>query len=534
MKLFESVRNFFVRDNTKIKPSSTTTENIEQNLTNTFNFADQHLYGIYEDGLQNYNYLDYFGRSVEDQLTDRINRQNNLIDEYRRIANIPEVENAIDEIINEMFFVSNGDIPLSLNFKTGNNLSDSEKSIFISCFNKVIKLLGGYDNLAHLGRRLYIDGQLNVLCVYDNNNLKKGIISINQMSPKNLVKNTEKGTWDYLNLDNYTEEAYIDEEFVHINSGKYSSGVILSDLNGIIKLCNQLQSLEDLLIPLRFTRSISRRVFNIDVGELPYNKAQQALENIKKNFKYNKFYNTETGQINNQTDMAAAIVEDYFFLQRAGSKGTTIDTFDEAGNIVGEMGDLEYFLKKLYNSLKVPLNRLTGEGHGTFDFTGTQVENSEVKFFYFIRSKRKIFEKLILQLLKLEYLTSTGRRSDDYTKMLENSLEIIWVQEASFTERQKLNIMSERLDLYEKYQEYIGKIYSRKFLLNNILKLSDAEIEVMKQEMLDEGTLEMAPVEIETPEDSEDDTNMGAYKEEPEPEPEMTETEEDVEDAADQ
>lgn len=531
MKIFESVRSFFARDSIKAKPSSTT-DNAEQNLTNSVNFADQHLYGIYEDGLQTSNYLDFFGKSAEDQLIDKVSRQNNLIDEYRRIANIPEVENAIDEIINEMFFVSNGDIPLSLNFKTGNNLSDNEKSIFTSCFNKVIKLLGGYDNLANLGRRLYIDGQLNLLCIYDTNNLKKGIISINQMSPKNLIKNLEKGTWDYLNIDSYAnEESYIDEEFVHVNSGKYSSGIILSDLNGIIKLCNQLQSLEDLLIPLRFTRSISRRVFNIDVGELPYNKAQQALENIKKNFKYNKFYNTETGQINNQTDMAAAIVEDYFFLQRAGSKGTTIDTFDEAGNIIGEMGDLEYFLKKLYNSLKVPLNRLTGEGHGTFDFTGTQVENSEVKFFYFIRSKRKIFEKVILQLLKLEYLTSTGQRSDTYDTMLSNSLEIIWIQEASFTERQKLNIMSERLDLYEKYQEYIGKIYSKKFLLNNILKLSDTEIEAMKQEMLDEGTLEVIPVEENTEDDTGMDANIDEEKEEEPPEPHMKE---DEEDAADQ
>jgi hypothetical protein len=176
-------------------------------------------------------------------------------------------------------------------------------------------------------------------------------------------------------------------------------------LHPIIKISNQLQTLEDLLIPLRFSRSISRRVFNIDVGDLSYAKGMQAVKQIRDNFKYKKYYDVANGRISNSSTVAS-IVEDYFLPKRSESKGSSIDVLEETGNL-GETGDLEYFQAKLAKSLKIPLNRISSaDGGGMFDFTGTQIENSEKKFFAFVHRLRNRFGTILLDILKAQLIAT--------------------------------------------------------------------------------------------------------------------------------
>ena len=159
---------------------------------------------------------------------------------------------------------------------------------------------------------------------------------------------------------------------------------------------------------------------------------------------------------------------------------------------------------KLYNALKVPIARLTGDNEGKFDFTGTQTETSEVKFFSFVRSKRKAFNKLLLQLLKLQFVTTTGINPDKYDEIYGNYLDIIWTQDNNFVERQRMNILKERLELYEDYKEYIGDIFSKRWAMQNILKLSDMEIDAMQDEIIKEGMID----DIQEPSDVEDSPDM--------------------------
>lgn len=510
----ESVKGLFKTDKTKspnkITPTTNTltTPNLEGSLTNFNSLA----YGIYEDGVNNniFNYDTIFGGGKNIRF-DFLQKQENLITEYRRISNRPEVESAIDEIINEMFYITGGDTPFNLNFKTGHKITEDTQDKFFKCFNKIIQLMGGYDNMPSIGRRFYIDGQLNLLVIYNQENLKQGIISLENLSPIGLFRDTEKGTWQYYDvasIDAYSEEEdilkteYQPEEVAHINSGKFSNGAILSDLNSVIKIVNQVQSLEDMLVPIRFSRSRSRRVFNIDVGDLPHSKAKEALHSIVEEIKYKQFYDVEKGTISNNASISA-LTEDYYFFKRGETKGTTIETFDEQGN-AGDIEDIKHMTNKLYNALKVPIARLTGDNEGKFDFTGTQTEASEVKFFSFVRSKRKAFNKLLLQLLKLQFVTTTGINPDKYDEIYGNYLDIIWTQDNNFVERQRMNILKERLELYEDYKEYIGDIFSKRWAMQNILKLSDMEIDAMQDEIIKEGMIEEDLLQEPSAEDSPD------------------------------
>ena len=148
------------------------------------------------------------------------------------------------------------------------------------------------------------------------------------------------------------------EEVVRIDSGIYEDKIILSDLYPAVKTANMLQTLEEMLIPMRFSRSVSRRVFNIDVANMNAKKAEEFIKKLQDRFKYKKFYDVKSGTISNQQHIAS-LTEDYWFPNRNGTKGTTVDTIDETGNL-GETGDLDYFRKKLYGALKVPTNRLLG------------------------------------------------------------------------------------------------------------------------------------------------------------------------------
>jgi hypothetical protein len=439
-----------------------------------------------------------------------LKKQNDYILQYRKTAEVPEVSNAIDEIVNEATFVVNNSDVVYVDFKEDVELSDKLKDSVTKEFNSIKSLMNLDYNIDSLFKKFYIDGQLIINAVYDNAKMTKGIQGLNILSPINFHFDSDDKKWKYSQegfQNNQTQEEkdlfeFKEEEVIRVDSGLYSDGIILSHLQTAIKTSNQLSTLEDLLIPLRFSRSVSRRVFNIDVGDLPHNKAMQALKEIQDKFKYKKYYDVEKGQISNSSSVAS-IVEDYYFPNRGGTKGTTVDVLDESGNL-GETGDLDYFKKKLYISLKVPLGRLEGSDKGnTFDYAGTQIENDEIAFFAFINRLRQRFNILFIELLRRQLLSKKLIKPSEWD-LIKSYITIKWEKENNFLERQNIELLKSKVDLYNSIKDLIGDVYPKRWVLKNVFKLSDEEIDEFKKEMQEEAMAKEPDVEPEDTGDIED------------------------------
>lgn len=510
--LLESVSKPFL----KTKPTEGNTidikdPNIDSVLTQQ-NDGTDYVVGFFDDGenpmLSNDNDRD---------IVDVVRRQNDAIISYRKASQYTEVSAAIDEIVNELCFNYMSDEMVSLNFKDDYELSDNLKEALLGLFEEVKILIDIDENLDDIVRRFYIDGQVILGVSYKNKKEKEGIKTIYTLSPLNFYYDNKDQKFKYISAksgisttmsmrmgsssDVEVTQTYDIEEIVRIDSGLYHDGIILSDLQSIVKTVNQITGLEDLMTIMRFSRSMSRRVFNIDVGNLPYNKAIEKVNQIKEQFKYRKFYDTDKGTINNSASVQS-IVEDYYFPSRSGSKGTTVDVLDESGNL-GETGDLDYFNAKLLNSLKVPSSRLIGDNKTMFDFSSTSIENAEIKFFAFIQRKRKKLNKMFLELMRRQAVSKqilTTDEFDMYSKMFSFS----WSNANAFLERQKQAILKERIETYEGFKEYEGDIYPREWLLKNILKLTDEEIEQFRDDILREGQDNTEPDE-DIPSDMEDE-----------------------------
>lgn len=525
------MRPFFTKSKDKSVPSiPTDNSNIDSTLSDT-NSMDRYTLGYFDD-----NSTNIFNRKEKSSL---INKQNDLLKRYRKAAMNPEVSSAVEEIVNELAFVVNNEDIVYLDISTKLEANDALKDSFITNFNEILNIMNFSYNADHILKQYYIDGQLRLGCSYNTKDIKKGISSIMVLSPMNLYYSTEAKKWKYYSQSSQSYEfqdtanseeqtlELSDEEMVTIDSGLFSEGVILSHLHNTLKIINQLSSLEDMLIPLRYSRSVSRRVFNVDVGELPYAKAMQAVAEIQNKFKYKKFYDVEHGTISNSTNIAS-IVEDYYFPSRNG-KGTDVNVLDESGNL-GETGDIEYFVKKLYGALKVPLGRLSGSEKGnTYDFTGTQIEQDEIRFFAFINRIRQRFNNGLIEILR-RHMISKGLLSNDEFNEYKQFLIVKWEKESNFLERQNLELMKARWDLYDRAKDYIGDVYSRSWVLKNILKMSEEEIEQMKSEMEQEALGSETPAnepdvdaeenpEDDEVEDGEDDKDKDS-EENPEEEPE--------------
>lgn len=463
MTLVEKLlKPFLPNEETNIELSSKPDEEkIEQSLDDTIPT------GFFDGNNSSFT----FGNKKE----STIREQNNLINEYRRISIFPEVSDAISEIVDEAIFSPGvediivpdyfGDLPTNLEDKITKELDELQKMMNIR------------KNIYSLFESFYIDGQLNIHCVYDKNNVSSGIQRLNVLSPLGLYFNYSKNQWEYSNLEGTSskgDKTFDREEIIRVDSGIYSNNLILSNLHYAIKTANMLNSLEDMLIPMRFTRSVSRRVFNVDVSGLNNKKAEEYMQKIQAKFKYNKFYNLETGTISNQQHVSS-LVEDYWFANRDGSKGTTIDTIDETGNL-GEISDIMYFKRKLYTSLKVPTNRINDDGsQADFDYDATAISREELKFFNFISRLRNQFLDIFYELLKRQCISKGIVKPSEWEEVT-SKMRIKFLSENKFFEKMEREKLSTSLGLYTEIQDHIGKIFTYEYVFKNIFKMSDDDI----------------------------------------------------------
>lgn len=453
-------------------------ENIDQNLNSEIPT------GFFDDGGS------YIYPAIGSKKQKNTQTQNELIKSYRKIAETAEVSDAINEIVDEAIFSPGSKDIINIDFKE--DIPQELKDKFSEELRYITQKVKLNKNIYSMFLQFYVDGQLNLLCSYNEDDLGGGIKSLNVLSPFNLNFNYTRDRWEY--SDNYysnnnfvsvkddKNKFFSREEIIRIDSGIYKDNLIISNLHTAIKPANMLSTLEDMIIPMRFTRSVSRRIFNVDVSNLNNTKAEEVMKKNQAKFKYKKFYDLNTGTISNQQHVSS-LTEDYWFPNRGGEKGTTVDTIDETGNL-GELGDILYFKRKLYSTLKVPTNRINDDqpGEGSFEYDSTSVNREEVKFFNFISRLRNQFLEIFYGLLKRQIIAK-GISSEEEWEELLLKFSIKFVSENKFFEKMERDNIAESLNLYNDIENLIGVYFSYAYVYKKVLKFSDEEIVEMSEQI---------------------------------------------------
>lgn len=461
------------------KDSSTVTPDlVSKDLTNPEN---NRMLGFFDSDPQASIKNGYYSNNG---FLDILIKQATRIDQYRHIAQTTEVANAIGEIVSEVSFNYEEKNPIVLTFDTDNKgLLDAVQR----AWDRIVHLTDMRFNIDDIVRKGYIDGQMYFHCVYDKSNLNRGIKQINMIEPQYLYYDKGKNVYKYYDQNNrvksyYTtpefreKMEYSPEEIVRVDFGLTDGDIVISYLEYAIKNANMLQNLEDLLIPMRFSRSVSRRVFNIDVGDLSPTKAMEVLKDTERKYKYKKFYNTDTGEISNQQHITS-MVEDYWFANRNGGRGTQVDVLDESGNL-GELSDILYFCKKLYRSMKVPTSRIdiNPDGNAEFGYNADQITVEDMRFFMFCIKLRHVYIKAFKEILRRQ-LIATKVVSDREYEMIEENIVLKFVNENAFFEKMKLDNFNMKMDIWHNIQDDTGRVLPVKKVFRDIFKMSDEEIE---------------------------------------------------------
>lgn len=409
-----------------------------------------------------------------------LEKQRRKILEYRNSASNPDVNNAIDAIVNEIIF-SYEDVIFKLQY---NEENAQLQEAFQKAFDKIYTLGNFNKTFYEVVKKTYIDGQIVFHLTYDKKNLKNGIQKIKLLDPVGLFYDHEKDVWRYENLvdDNLymtmwdRKQEYHPEEIVRVDFGLYDNNICLSYLEYGIKIANILRTLEDLLVPMRFSRSISRRVFNVDIGDLPAKRGEEYLNHLRERFKYKKSYDTQTGEISNQQHVVS-MVEDYWFANRSGSRGTTVELLDERGEL-GNLDDIIYFNKKLYRALNVPSSKMDidPDANHAFTYDATESTQEDVKFMMFISRVRKVYSKAIKEILKREVI-STKIMNEREWDMKDCNINIEFTNDNLFIEKMKLDVFASRVEAFGQINEsMVGKIYPVTDVLKRIFGLNEQEV----------------------------------------------------------
>ena len=436
--------------------------------------------------------------------------ESELIHKYRQMSLYPEAELAIDDIVNEAVVADREQNPVNINL-TNVNLSPDVKSKIIENFHEVIHLLNfneiGYDTF----KKWYVDGRLYYHIIIDQTNPKRGILELRPIDALKIKKIRHIIPPAYGNPDEMVmptvEEYFMFNEsgvdgtkggqanvkiaadsIAYCHSGLLSEDrrLILSYLHKAIKPLNQLRMIEDAVVIYRISRAPERRIFYIDVGNLPKMKAEQYLRDIMTRYKNKMVYDAGTGEIRDDR-RHQSMLEDYWLPRREGGRGTEITTLPGGENL-GELADIEYFQKKLFKSLNVPSSRLDQEG-GFMLGRAQEISRDEVKFTRFIERLRSRFNHLFNTCLEKQLILKGVLTLNDW-RSINHKIHYEWQTDSQFAELKEAEMMQERLNLLQSMNfadEIVGNFYSKDFVRKRILKQTQEEIDQMDSEIANEG-----------------------------------------------
>ena len=462
-----------------------------------------------DDGAVTITQNAHYGTYVD--LEGSVRNEIELVTRYREMANHPELEMAIDDIVNEAIThdVSGKTIDIVLD-----NLKQPEtiKKKITEEFHNVLKMLN-FGNLSDdLFKRWYIDGRIYYHVVVDESKPKDGIQELRYIDPRKIRKVREikkdrdpktgaqiiasiaeyyvyndKGTV----TQSYTSSVnaglrIAPESIINVNSGLMDAKntFVISYLHKAIKPLNQLRMIEDAVVIYRLSRAPERRIFYIDVGNLPKGKAEQCLKDIMAKYRNKMVYDASTGELRDDRKHMS-MLEDFWLPRREGGKGTEITTLP-AGQNLGELEDVKYFRQKLLNALNVPISRLEPQQGGMIGVgRTTEVTRDEVKFTKFIVRLRNKFSQIFDHALKIQLVLKgicTLEEWDDF----KEDIYYNYMKDNNFTEMRDAEILRERLSVLQTVDPYIGRYYSMEWVQKNVLQMDKETIAEMKTQIAKE------------------------------------------------
>ena len=450
--------------------------------------------------------------------------EHELIRKYREMALHPEVDNAIEDVVNEAIVSDQNDSPVEIDLENL-NASDGIKDIIRKEF-KHIKDLLDFDTKSHeIFRNWYVDGKLYYNKVIDIQNPTAGLQELRYIDPLKMryirkeKKKDERA--DLFNSRNVHEsqKVYfpeIEEYFLYTPKPQFptnvaapgggsamrgvkiakdsitycTSGLVdrnkgtgLSYLHKAIKALNQLRMIEDSLVIYRLSRAPERRIFYIDVGNLPKVKAEQYLREVMMRYRNKLVYDSNSGEIRDDKKMMS-MLEDFWLPRREGGRGTEISTLPGGQNL-GELSDIEYFQKKLYRSLAVPESRIAGSGDGFNLGRSSEILRDELKFSKFVGRLRKRFSAMFLDMLKTQLLLKNIVTPQDWEVMSEH-IQFDFLYDNHFAELKDKELLEGRLALLMQVEPYVGRYYSTEYVRRQVLRQRDQEIVEIDAQIEDE------------------------------------------------
>jgi len=462
--------------------------------------------------------IDVAGGGFFGQILDTDGREKtelDLIRRYRDIAQQPECDSAIEDIINEA--ITADQVSQSVTLRTDRlPYSEKIKREMRKEFNKILSLLE-FDAKGHdILRRWYVDGRIFFHKVIDTKNPRKGIVDLRYIDCTKIKKarQVKKDKDAKTGVDMITK---IDEYYIYNEKGLFSAGYgganqglkiaadaiaycpsgvidqnggkVLSYLHKAIKPVNQLRMIEDALVIYRISRAPERRIFYIDVGNLPKVKAEQYLKDVMNRYRNKLVYDASTGEIRDDRNHMS-MLEDFWLPRREGGRGTEITTLAGGSNL-GEIDDIEYFRQKLYRSLNVPISRLEAENSFSLG-RANEITRDELKFTKFIQKIRKKFTPLFTDLLKTQLLLKGIISLEDWDNMKEH-IQYDFLKDGHFAELKEAELLNDRIQTLDSIQSYIGTFFSKEYVLKHVLRMNDTEDDEMRDQIARER--EMDPMD---------------------------------------
>jgi hypothetical protein len=440
----------------------------------------------------------YYSQVLDLEAT--IKNENDLIRRYREAAAYPDCDSAIEDIINEAISAEDGQKSVDIDLDDL-KLSDSIKKKIHAEFDEIVRLMKFEENGHEIFRNWYIDGRLYYHILLDPSKPKDGIIDIIKIDPRKIryVKDVKKkksptGVDMVVSVDEYylyndkglsektTQGVKLSKDSViYVPSGIVdgATGTVISYLHKAVKTVNQLKMIEDSLVIYRLSRAPERRIFYIDVGNLPKLKAEQYVTDIMNKYRNKIVYDASTGEVRDDRKHMS-MMEDFWMPRREGGKGTEITTL-AGGQNLQNLEDVEHFQNKLYSSLNVPLGRLvpsTGFSMGK----SSEISRDEIKFSKFVSRLRKKFSKLFIEALRVQ-LIAKGIMSQDDWEDNKQFFQFDFIRDNHFAELKEAEILQARLATLQLIEPYIGRFYDVTFVKKNVLMQTDEEIELMTKGM---------------------------------------------------
>ena len=472
-----------------------------------------------EDGVDNYISSGFYGQYVDIEGVYRT--EFDLIKRYREMALHPECDGAIEDVVNEAIVSDLYDSPVEIEL-SNLNASDKLKSIIRQEFKRIKEILD-FDRKSHeIFRNWYVDGRLYYLKVIDLKRPQDGIQDLRYIDPMKIkfvrqekkkdnsaIARTNPLRGDNDNFKGISPE--IEEYFLYSPTPNYPSnsfssggsqknsikiskdsityctsglidrnkGSVLSYLHKAIKSLNQLRMIEDSLVIYRLSRAPERRIFYIDVGNLPKIKAEQYLREVMNRYRNKLSYNAQTGEVRDDKKFMS-MMEDFWLPRREGGRGTEITTLPGGQNL-GELSDIEYFQKKLYRSLGVPESRIAAEGGFNLG-RSSEILRDELKFAKFVGRLRKRFASMFNDMLKTQLILKNVVSPEDWDQISDH-IQYDFIYDNQFAELKESELMNERLGILATIEPYIGKYYSVDYVRRKILRQTDAEIVEIDQQI---------------------------------------------------